>query len=185
MSDKKSIASVSDESVNLLQSIFANNEKLLKLIRKAMFGLDLSKDEKETLRGVFINKELVKVFNRRFCPSYLDEDTAIGQTLDLWAGVEVRGQTRDAIQQSVMARKLLIEMTKQGLSRLENPDVEGVDLSYDPVVNSADALHVRLIVRNSYLNNVETQLSFIKVISEQNNLTTDELKKKILKDSAK
>lgn len=185
MSDKKQLPSANEQDVSLIQSIFAKNEQLLKLIRTTLFGLPLSKTDKETVRGVFANKELVRIFKRRFMPSFDDADVPIGQTLDLWAGVDIRGLTKDAIFQSVHARQKLIDMTVQGIERLINPEAEPVDLSYNPRINFSDDLHIVLIARNSYLSNVENQLGMIKLIADQKAETIDETKKRLAKDSSK
>lgn len=185
MSDKKQLPSANEQDISLLQSLFANNERLLKLIRTALFGLPLSVSEKETLRGLFANKELVRIFKRRFMPSFDDVDVPIGQTLDLWAGVEIRGISKDAIYQAVHARQKLIDMTARGIERLIDPSTEPVDLKYNPVINFSDDLHITLIARNSYLSNVENQLGLIKLIAEQKVETVDETKKRLAKNSSK
>lgn len=183
MSDKKQLPSANEQDISLLQSLFANNERVLKLIRTALFGLPLSSTEKDTLRGLFANKELVRIFKRRFMPSFDDVDVPIGQTLDLWAGVDIRGISKDAIHQAVHARQRLIDMTAQGIERLINPDVKPIDLNYNPNVNFADDLHITLIARNSYLSNIENQLGLIKLIADQKVETVDETKKRLAKNS--
>lgn len=179
--------------VTLIKSVFANNERLLKLIRSLFFGLSLTSLEKETIRGTFKGNDLIKVFTKRLLPSYdLDRDTPIGQTLDLWAGVQVTGQSRDAIYQAVFSRKLLIELTKKALALLENPNGEQIDLSFEPYsdkptaeLTDDDYLQVKFVARNSFLNHIETQLGMIKLIADQPIETIEETRKRIAKDSAK
>lgn len=169
----------------LLQSLFNNNETLLRLIRTCLYGLDLSSEEREKIRGLFANRELLKIFTRRFIPSYDDSNVPIGQTLDLWAGVDIKSQSKESAKQLIIARHRLINLTKQGLDRLVNPDLEGISLQYNPDVTPDDELFTGFISRNSYLHHVETQLHLIKLVADQKPETPEETKKRIKKDSSK
>lgn len=179
------IASANQDEVKLIQSTFAGNERLLITIRSLFFGLPMTKTEKESVRSAFKADLLRKIFWKRFRPSLDNRDVGIGQTVDLWAGVDIRGQSRDAIYQSVMARKLLIDYTEKALKLLENPEGEIVDLNYDPELNISDQLHVKLVARNSFLSHIENQLSLIKLIADQKVESVDEAKARIVKNSNK
>lgn len=174
-----------NSDVALLQSLFSNNEATLRLIRTCLYGLDLSSEERETIRGLFANKELLKIFTRRFIPSYDDSDVPIGQTLDLWAGVDIKSQSKETAKQLIIARHRLIQLTKQGLDRLVNPNLDGISLQYNPDVTPDDEWFTGFISRNSYLHHVETQLQLIKLVADQKPETPEEVKKKIKKNSNK
>lgn len=188
MAEKKEVKQVqvaSVEEANLIKSVFAGNEELLKIIRSLFFGLKLKKEEKEAIRGLFKSHSgLLKIFKKKFNPE-LEKDTPIGQTIEMWSGVDIKGLPVYAITQAVFARKLLIEHTNKALALLEDPDGEQVDLSYDPADNKGDELHIKLVARNSFLSHVETQLSMIKLISDHKELTLDETLKKLQKSSNK
>lgn len=177
--------SVNDADNSLLQSLFNNNETVLRLIRTCLYGLKLSSEEKETIRGLFANRELLRIFTRRFIPSYDDSNVPIGQTLDLWAGVDIKSQNKETAKQLIIARQRLINLTKQGLERLVNPDLDGSSLQYNPDVTPDDELFTGFISRNSYLHHVETQLQLIKLIADQKVETPEETKKRMKKDSNK
>lgn len=171
------------DEIVLIQSVFKDNEELLKTIRSLFFGLELTKAEKDSVKSAFSGNKLFEIFSTRFSPR-LSKDVPIGQTVDLWAGVDIRNLTKDGIYQAVMARDNLIKMTDKALALLKDPDGEPVDLSFNPL-NDITGLQVSLVARNSFLSHVETQLGLIKLIANQPSETIEETKKRIAKNSNK
>lgn len=184
MNDGKQVRNITDEETELIQTVFFNNEALLKAIRALFLNLNVTEDEKELVRSTFKNKELLKIFKKRFCPE-LDKDIPIGQVQDVWLGVEemVFGQHRDTIQQAVAYKDLSIRMVRQALGLLENPDGERININYDPSA-AIDELQVFLLGRNQFIKHVEHQLLFIWVIAQQKPEDKQDKTKKAQKNSA-
>jgi len=177
---------VNEEEISLIQSIFKNNEALLKAIRALFFGLKINSEEKEIIKSTFTNSKIKNIFWKRFYPT-LDRNTPIGQVQDVWMGAEqmVFGQQENTIYQAVNYKDLSLAYTKQALELLDNPDGKPLDLNYDPKLNVNDKLGIRLLARNQFIRHVEQQLLFLKLISDQKETTLEELKNKLKKDSAK
>lgn len=173
---------VSDNDIALLKSIFSDNDDLLKLVRNLFFGLELTAEEKELIVSTFKNDDARRLIRQRFIP-YIRKDVPIGQTVDLWTGVDVKGKYKDEIYQSILGRKMLIEMTNKALGLLENPDDEKVSLDFNPTVVDINDLQVELIARNTFISHVEMQLMMIKIIAGQKTETVEGAKKRLTQDS--
>lgn len=169
----------------LIKQVFKGNKRLLQLIQALMLGLELEASEKAEIKKAFESDELYHIFWKKFHPT-LTKDTQVGQMTDVWQGVEemVFGAHENQIFQAVQYKRMAIEMTKQGLELLRNPDGEAPDISYDP--NKGHALQVELLARNQYIKHVQTQLSIIMVIAEMtDDETPQETAKRLQTDSMK
>ncbi len=174
------------KEIDLIKSIFSDNEALLKSMRALFLGLEISQDEKDLIKSTFVNDQLRKIMWTRFYPQ-LSRETPIGQVQDVWLGVEqmVFGQSKDTVYQAVHYKKKALEMTKQALELLDNPDGDNVDISYDPTLSLTDELQINLLARNQYIRHVEDQLKFIWMIAQHKEETEKETKERMIKDSAK
>lgn len=187
MTDKKTTQTllVSDRELDLLKVVFADNDDLLRLVRNLFFGLELTKAEKDLIVSTFKNDDIRQLMSKRFLPE-IGKDVPIGQTVDLWTGIDVKGKFRDEIYQVVMARESLIQMTRKALSLLENPDAEKVSLDYTSErVGTVDSLATDLLARNNFIGHIEVQLVMIKVIAGQKTESVEGAKKRLEKDSSK
>lgn len=178
---------VSDKELELLKSVFAENDELLETIRDLFFGLEITNDQKDSITSIFKNDDLKKLFIRRFLPE-IRKGVPVGQSVDLWTGVEVIGKNPIEIVQVVTARAKLIEMVKVSLALLDNPNGSVVDLNFVPRimgVGTDSDLQVELISRNQFISHVETQLIMIKVISGQKVESVEQAKQRLTNNSNK
>ncbi len=174
---------VSDSEIALLKSVFAENDDLLRTVRNLFFGLELTQDEKTTIISTFANDDIKQLMKKRFLPSITNKEAPIGQTVDMWVGVEVRGKHPTEIFQLVSARKNQIEMIRQALALLENPDGDKIIVEFNPLEVKQDDLQIELLTRNNYISHIETQLIMIKVIAGQKEETVAQATKRMGKDS--
>lgn len=154
--------SIEKEELDIIRSSFQNNEETLKIVRALFLGLPVSKDEKQIIRDAFSNTELLKIMNRRFCPS-LDRNASIGKIQDVRLGMEsqINGGSRDAIKQAIGYKDMGIKMIQQSLKLLSDPDGEQVSIEYAEVSCDEDPLQIGLLARNQYIRLVESQLNFL------------------------
>lgn len=176
---------VSDREIDIIKATFSENDSLLKAMRAIFFGLEVTGEERESLKSTFSNPELVQIMYKRFLPA-INKDTPIGQITDVWMGVEsqIFGVPKETIYQAVMQKSIAVQMVERGLRTLQNPEAEVINISYDPNSIITDELGVKLLARNHYLRHVETQLSFLSVIAGQVDETTEQAKKRMQVDSS-
>lgn len=174
----------SDKEIELIKATFAENDFLLKAVRKLFFGIGLSEFEKETIIDTFKNKEVVEVLRRKVY-GLNNFDTPIGQLSDFWIGAEkqIFGATPEAVKQTIRSKDKVLSMFIQAFELLENPDGEKINIEYN--VDEDDELGVGLIARNLYMQAVETALLTIKTIAGQKSETIEETVKRLTQDSAK
>lgn len=173
---------VSDKEIAMIKDTFADNDELLQLIRNLFFGLALTKTEKDLIKSTFKDEDFKKCIRKRFLPG-IAKDVPVGQTVDLWTGVEVEGKFDHQIIQIIQARELLIKNILMSLDLLDNPDGPKFDLSF--VYDTNDTLGVKLLARNKFISHVEVQLVMLKIIAGKKVETPDEAKKRLTQNSNK
>ena len=175
----------SNKDIDLIKSVFSENDELLVMLRKLFFGYELTTDEKKVVLSNFSNPETIEVLRRKVY-SVNNLNTPIGQLTDFWLGVEsqIFGASRDTIYQAIESKKLVIDMFVKGFNLLTNPDGEKVDTNMSPMIES-DPLGIKVIARNLYMKAIETALHSVKVIAGMKTETTEEAVKRLKDDSAK
>ena len=171
----------------LIKQVFSKNPELIQTMQALFLGFELSKDEKDMIKTTFEDENLYKAIERRIAPR-LERDTMVGQQSDEWAGLEeqIYGSHEGQIYQAVHYKKEAIAMAKQAMALLKNPDGEPIDISYDPDLNVADKMQIKLLARNMYIKMIQNQLSTIWVIAEQKDgENPQQTAERILKDSDK
>ena len=157
----------------LIKRTFKGNRELLQLVQSAMLGLDLTAQERKILRDNFAGTEIMKVVRKRFMPQ-ITKDTPVGQMQDPWGGVEemIFGRDPQTIQQALLYKEGAIEWTAKALERLEDPEKDGVSIGYEPKLYPNDPLGINLLVRNQFIKHVQTTLSILWVLAENNDEET-------------
>jgi hypothetical protein len=175
----------SGKEISIIKAHFSENEELLIAIRKLFFGIDITGQEKESIKSTFSNPETVEVFRKKVY-GLNNYDTPVGQLSDFWLGAETQvfGASRDTIYQAVESKKLVLDMFTKAFNLLANPDGEKVEIATFMSL-SADPLQVGLIARNLYMKAIETSLLTLKSIAGQKTETLEQTVKRLQKDSAK
>lgn len=181
MADKKEL-NVSDKEIELIKSIFAGNDDLLKAIRSCFFGFELNDTERLLIKTIATNKDVIKLMLKRIIPT-LSRETPVGQVMDSWMGVEQQliGQSRDSIYQTIKTREEVIKLIELGFNRLED---ESVKIDLTPQYADSDLLAVKLLTRNAYVRQIETQLYYLKIIAGMKSESVAEAKKRMQVDSS-
>jgi hypothetical protein len=176
------------QELELLKTVFKDNEHLAKLLRRLFFGFELTEEEKAIVKTTFSTPEIKEALRKKFYSKFGD-DAALGNIADQWASIsdeKLIGASRDTITQITASKARVNEMLEKAMALIENPDGMKVDLSYDGVnASNSDPLGVKLLARNKYLNIIEGSLSMIYQICNMPEPTEEELKSKKKKDSSK
>jgi hypothetical protein len=175
----------SGKDIDIIKRVFAENDALLIVIRKLFFGVDISDNEKLSVKDTFKDKDVRDVFQRKVY-GLNNFDTPVGQLSDFWMGVEkqIFGAGRDTIRQTIESKQIVFGMFEKAMKLLENPDGEKVDVSTFPSLIT-DELQVGLIARNLYMQAIETSLLTLKSIAGMKQETTEQAIKRLTQDSTK
>lgn len=185
MAEKKQELMYSDKDIDLIKSVFAENDALLVMLRKLFFGYDLTADEKKVVLSNFSNPVTIEVLRRKVY-SVDNMETPVGQLSDFWLGVETQtfGASRDTIYQALISKELVLEMFTKGFNLLTDPDGEKVDVKVK-ISLETDPLGVKIIARNLYMKAIETALHAVKVIAGMKTESVEDAVKRLKSDSAK
>lgn len=173
-----------DAEIDLIKSVFAENDFVLIAVRKLLFGGDITKQEKKAIVDTFSKDEVVKVLQRKVYAEH-NLETPVGQLSDFWLGAEsqIFGASKDTIKQTIESKTIVLNMFRQAFKLLKDPDGEKVSTTID--LESMDDLGIKLIARNLYMQAIETGLSSMKVIAGMKDETLDQTLKRLQQDSSK
>lgn len=171
-----------DEELGLLKTVFADNDNLLRILRNLFMGVELSAEEKQAV--IAIPVEVKKIVRKRFTGEF-DKSTLVGQTSDPWAGIEVLGKTPEFIFQIIKAREQLIELVKRAMELLDDPNKKLPELTFHSTLLDNDPWAIGFLARAGFLQQVDGQLSLIKVIVGTKSETVEQAKKRLQADSSK
>lgn len=165
-----------------LEKAFKGNSELLLSIRALLFGKDTSKKERSDIKAVF-NDELIRVFRKRMVGEAL-KSTPIGQYQGFWNSTEkqIMGAPEHTIKQVVEAKKLAKTYLDQAFELLKDPEGEPIKAEIQPLED--DPLQSSLIAKNLFEGTVENTLAMIDVIVNREDMTEEEVKEKVFKNSA-
>lgn len=187
MADIKPIQTIfAEREVAVIRKTFSNNESLLKSIRALLYGFEITTSERDLIKSVFSDSEVLETFKGKVYPEFKRDDTLpIGSIRDFWSGTEnnILGAHKDLIYQVIESKRVLKGLLDKAMVSLLNPD-EKVNIKYDGNLLN-DELQVFLLARNLYIRTIETALDFINKIASQPVQTASEKKLKANKNSSK
>ena len=188
MVEKKEITPemrLSEKEIDLIHNAFKDNDKLLKTIRKSMWQMELTEDEKRELNELVKGDEMKKVLRKIFLPELTGEEPFFNQVIDLWLSLEVNHLFPDDAKNFMLSRKKTIDFLKQELDVLCGEETERKEcfnftLSEDNIKN-----YINLISRNETIKHIEKCLIQLYAFGASNKETPEEMMKRISKDSSK
>jgi DNA replicative helicase MCM subunit Mcm2 (Cdc46/Mcm family) len=186
MVEKKQITPemrLSEKEIDLIRNAFKDNEKLLKTIRKSMWQMELTEDEKRELTELVKGDEMKKVLRKIFLPE-LYGDEPILQVIDLWLGLEFKQYTPEEAHNHIKARDSVIKYIDQQLNELLH-DMTGEMRLRVELSDNCVADYINLLARNTILMHIEQCLMQLKVLANTVNETPEEMMKRIGQDSSK
>lgn len=175
-----------DKSLELLKSVFKDNDDLIKSIRGLWLGFEISAIEKKKIKELFKNPELKKIVKQKLFAE-LTNETDVGIIPDFWSGIEtqIQGKNIEEINQVVMSKQNTLEMLEGAIALLDDPDDGKIDLRYNPKSVKNDPYQIGLLSRALYIKTINTGTSWIKILANAKEETQEEVAQRIRKDSAK
>lgn len=179
----------SDMELSLFKNTFADNDELLKAIRKVMLQMPLDVIDRDMLTGAFKNHpDVFTVVKKAFLPD-LDPKAHFHQMIDLWMTVEFKEKTPEDAWPHFLARKTLVAYLAQQLNvlkTLEYPDSYVIEFTKLGDITGKDMVtaYADLEARNTIIAHTEMQLSSFLILAGNKEDSVDQTKKR-LQDSSK
>lgn len=181
-----------DLELSLMKNTFAENEDLLKSMRKVFLQLPLGVADKERIVGAFKGKQaVIDVITKTFLPT-LDGEAPIHQLLDLFLTIKLEDKTADQAFPILVARTKLIELLAQQLKVLEavangtefTAEINLAELVSIEGKNSIEA-YADITCRNTMVGHTDMMLSQINLLAGMKDETIEQTRERLAKDSSK
>ena len=177
----------SDAELGLINNTFADNEKLLKTLRKVFYQVDLTDEDKAIIK-IVQSPEVLKILRKIFLPE-IDVNAPLGQNVDLFMTINVQGKEPIDVSYELDGRVRVIKALENGLNRLVSFDNNGINniVKFEPLLYRANADEdmISVTARNTVIMHVEQQLLQIRALAGIKKETLEETKRRLEKDSTK
>jgi len=176
-----------EKNLNLIKSTFAGNDELLKKIRSLLIGQPTSEEDRNLIREVFKNEDLITIVKNKIFQEITD-DIPVGELNDFWMGADrIAGQPEEVIQQALIYRMKVLKMFRNVSVILRNPELK-VEIFEMPSDEKSLVWSQRpdcdLLARNLYIKTIDTGLFMLKIIAGEKSETPEEQAKRLFKDSS-
>lgn len=174
-----------EDELKIVKSIFAENPKLIKTLRKFFFQGELNREEK-TILDVFKQTNGINVL-RKFLLPEIDPDSPLHQYADLFVSVSTKDRDTNFVAVEIASRLLMVDYLKQQFGVVENKETSRIMLKdwIDFEGKDEKRIHIELGARNALLNHIDFQFQFIKALADAKEENPEQIKAKQKKDSAK
>jgi len=175
-----------DSELQIIKGIFAENDTLLKAIRKTMLQLELDALELAALTE-FRKAQSFAVIKKALLPE-IDGNEPLSQLVDLYMTIKVIDKHPDEAFFHIKARDNLIKYIRQQLEVLngnnENPKIKFEDMTRVEGKNGNE-LFIDLITRNTLIEHTEMQLQILKLLAGKKDETLEQTRERLSKNSSK
>jgi len=168
-------ARISKTEKKQLQSVFGMDTPIYTALRDCFYGFEITDGQRVELGRI---TPVMYLMRRVFLPQ-LSKDLPFGQNYDLWQTQDIKNSDPDSYPYFYEAKLKILEWLEKSLKRLENPDLEGVNLE----VKDNDFSFV--VARNGYVSYVDSQIRFLMQYAIQNTLSEQEIRQILQMNSTK
>lgn len=183
-----------DEIVAL--RVFANNDTLLKLLRKVFFQMELNEEELAILGNAFNGNQLLYKAFKKVCLPEISYDAPIGANPSRWVDRKYSDMLMAETHALVVARQLSIKFIKLGLGRLldivENkvPDAREmvIDLNMSDTYEDKTPMETKVAIcawQDSLSHLEHSCLLQAKLLAEMPDESPEQRAARLKKDSAR
>ena len=186
---KKRTMRFSEKELITIKGVFAENDDLLKTMRKVFYQMPLNAVDLSALELTFKNKpELNRVLRKCFLPE-IEADVTFQQQIDLWMTIQLKemmvGEASvhlDSIQIWIDYMNQQLEVLKTG--KYKKPKIDFKELT-DIKEDIPTERFAKVLARNTIINHVEQQLNQILILAGMKTETPEETLERLSKDSNK
>lgn len=174
-----------EDELKIVKNIFADNPKLIKVLRKFFFQGELNREE-EIILDVFKQTNGIKVL-RKFLLPEIDPNSPLHQYADLFVSVSTKDRSTEFVAMEIASRLLMVYYLKKQFDCLENKKISDIALKswIDFEGKEEKQSHMELGARNALLNHLDFQFQCIKALADVKEESPEQIKAKQKKDSAK
>ncbi len=174
-----------DSELQLIKNTFADNDDLIRAIRKVFLQMPIDPVDQQALTG-YKGKEIKALIRKVFLPE-LDPNAPAHQLLDLWMTLSVKDKTPDGLLPEILAREKLIAYIDQQLHDFDEPGMSAIQFVELTQFDGKSPIEcfVDLTVRNTLIAHVEMMLTQLTTLAGQKTETVEETKKRLKQDSSK
>ncbi len=183
--DITKISQAEKDKIEVIRSVFAGDEPLLKILRKIVLGFDLTADEAKSSKLITGNKKLVDIIEANLNPR-LTGDEEIFMVNDIWFQLNIKDKSKEEAILLMKAVDLNQSFMADAIKRLNGDKVETSinDLSYAKDKTEDENL-IRVLARNITISGIEGCLRGFKTLAGEKGETLEELGKRLAKNSSK
>jgi len=186
---KKRTMRFSEKELITIKGVFAENDDLLRTMRKVFYQMPLNAVDLSALELTFKNKpELDRVLRKCFLPE-IEADVPFQQQIDLWMTIQLKemmvGEASvhlDSIQIWIDYMNQQLEVLKTG--KYKKPKIDFKELT-DIKEDIPTERFAKVLARNTIINHVEQQLNQILILAGMKTETPEETLERLSKDSNK
>lgn len=170
-----------DDELELLKNVFAENMELIKVIRKVMLQLDMSEAEEVMWKKTFSDNEALSALMRKMFLPTIDGDAPIHQLVDLYMTINMENKLPEEIASLVKSRQMIVSYLDNQLKVLSGEIKENKTKLAQFDLTDVDALRAR----NTIIMHTENQLHEINGLAGYKVETTEETVKRLSQNSSK
>lgn len=181
----------SDSELEIIKASFADNDDLVKAVRKVFLQMSLDPIDVSALKAFKGKPEFFSVVRKTFLPE-LDGNAPVNQVVDLYMTVQFVDKGVDEGVPLIIAREKLIQYLDQQLGYLmaaSNGEVSPCSIDFKSLskIEGKDRLDIftDMICRNTVVTHTEQQLNGLVVLAGTKNETVEETQNRLRKDSTK
>ena len=184
---KRQTMRFTDAELSLIKNTFAENDELLKAMRKVFLQMPLDVIDKSLL-AVFASTDLMAVVRKAWLPT-LDPDAPFHQLIDLLITVDIKEKTPEEARPHIDARLLVIDYLEQQLQVLSTLDEEATPIRFASLADvrtaNDDEMYVKLTARNTIIGHNEMQLDQMRILAGFKDETPEQTQKRLRQDSSR
>lgn len=184
MDTNKPRLAFNQSELNLVKATFAENEELLRIIRKAFLGGEMTEAQANTLKSTFEGKEeLQKLVSIFFLPIVRDE-TPLGMGLDMWNGLQISDKDIHGAYYLILSREKTIGIIEKALQVI----FSGSGTSgYENLLAKGDKeeMYLNIITRQSVSGHVNQKTMELLTLAGTKQESTEETVARLWKNSSK
>ena len=190
MADRKQTMRYSQDELTLIKGVFAENDDLLKSIRKVFYQMQLSAVDLSMLSLAFKGKENIhKIMRKLFLPT-LDADVPFQQNIDLWMLMKLKELPVEEASVHIDSIKTWIEYMDGQLKNIESGKYnKKTKISFKKLSDIKDKpayeKYADMLARNTIVNHVEQCLAQLLLLAGLKEETPDQTIARLQKDSNK
>ncbi len=175
----------SDEELGLIKNTFSEDDTILKIVRKVLLQIELTREEKSGMYANFKNNVGLMSVLRRFYIPTLENDVPLGMESDSWTTLQLEDKFPEYAVCLIDARAKSVEYFEQQFNVLEGKGKEVIKFKdFLLKENKTDGMRYSdVLARNDIVLNVKMNGIYLKALAGAKEETVEETRTRLAQDS--